>query len=161
MMKVLIINLFAIPITSVCFSQNLKMELVIQKCIDASSRDTVTFIIENPTDSDIWIKPDYLTFYFGVCASNGEIISRKTTRHLNRIGSNFFKIGKKSKKELKWTTDFFDNYQFELNKEYYVECGYEPPHLTRKEKREIKESNINLPENQFSGKSNLFRICKI
>ncbi|WP_320556846.1 hypothetical protein [Winogradskyella aquimaris] len=137
------------------------MELEIETCIDTSSQNNVTFIIENLTDSDIWINPLYLTFSFGIYSEDGNIVSRKTTRHLSGLKSEYLKVDKKSKKELKWTADFFDNYQFELNKEYYLECGYEPPYLRRKEKRKLKESNIFLSENRFDGKSNLFRICKI
>ena len=137
------------------------MELELQTCIDVSNQNIVTFIIDNPTDSDIWINPQYLTFYFGIYSNDGNLISRKTTRHLNGLESEYVKVEKKSKKELEWIADFFDNYHFETNKEYYLECGYEPPHLRRKEIKKLKESNIVLSENQFDGKSNLFRICKI
>ncbi|MFS4447863.1 hypothetical protein [Maribacter sp. 2307UL18-2] len=137
------------------------MELEIDTCIDLSSQNNVTFVIENPTDSDIWINPLYLTFYFGVYSEDGNIISRKTTRPLNGLESEYVKVEKKSKKELNWRADFFDNYQLELNKKYYLECGYEPPHLRRKDKRKLNEQNIILSENRFDGKSKLFRICEI
>ena len=121
----------------------------------------MTFVIENLTDSDIWIDPLYLTFYFEVYSVNGNKISRKTSRHLDALESDFRKVEKKSNKELEWNTDFFDNFQFELNEEYYLKCGYEPPILRGKDKRVLKTQNIELLENRFEGKSNMFRICKI
>lgn len=159
-MNKLIINVILILIPSIYFSQDLKMELKVETCIDISSQNKVTFIVENPTNSDVWINPSYLNFYFGIYSEDGNMISKKTTRHLNGLKSQHIKVEKKSKKELEWNADFFDNYQFELNKKYYLECGYEP-HMGRKEKRKLHKQNIVLSENRFNGKSNIFWVCKI
>ena len=131
-----------------------------ETCIDLSSQNNLTFIIENPTDADVWINPLYLTFNFGIYSEDGKIVARKSTRHLKGLASEYVKIEKKSKKEFKWLADFFDNYQLEINKMYYLKCGYEPPHLRRKDKRKLNEQNIRLSDNRFDGKSNLFRMCK-
>ncbi|MDT0606850.1 hypothetical protein [Croceitalea rosinachiae] len=140
------------------------MSIEIDSCVNASSRNYVSFIIENPTDSDLWIQTYFLTFYRGVYSQDGKMVSRKSTRHSNILDigeEEYTKIDKNSTRIIKWKADFFENLQFELNKEYYLECGYQPPHLGRKEKRKLKKLNIELLENQFNGKSDLFRICKL
>ena len=140
------------------------MSIEIDTCINASSSNYVSFIIENPTDSDLWIRTYFLVLYRGVYSLNGKMVSRKTTRHSNveDIGEEqYTKIDKNSTRTIKWMANFFENTQFELNKEYYIETGYEYSHLTRKEKNKFPKSGLKLAQKRFNGKSNVFKICKL
>lgn len=145
-----------------CYSQKLEMTLEVEPCVNASTENRVNFIIENQTDADYWIKPNFLTFSFRVYSKDGDTISRKTTKHLNQVSnSEYIKVGKNSKVEIEWVSDFFENYQFTLNEKYYLVSGYELTHLTRKEKKKFLKSGLRLAPYKFSGKSNLFEVCDL
>ncbi len=145
-----------------CYAQDLRMSLEIDSCIDETEINKVFFIIENATDSDYWLKANHLTFYLGVYSNNGQMVSRKTTRHINPIeATDYIKVDKKSKIKLEWRTDLFDNLRFDSNQKYYLESGYELTHLTRDEKKKFTRSGLKLAQQKFSGRSNLFEVCKI
>jgi hypothetical protein len=103
-----------------------------------------------------------LPFYFGIYSSNGDVVQRKTTRHLNAIGNNeYTKIDKNSKVTVEWLADFFDNYDFKLNQDYYIDTSYEYSHLTRDEKRKSRNPNFKLIQSKIDTRSNKFKICKL
>ncbi len=137
------------------------MTLEVEPCVNASTENRVTFIIENQSETDYWIKPYFLTFSFGVYSKNGDTISRKTTKHLNQVSSSeYIKVGRSSKVEIEWFSGLFENFQFAPNESYFIESGYVLTHLNRKEKKKLTKSGIKLARQKFSGKSNLFKICE-
>ncbi len=161
-MRYLIILFVNLIICNYSSSQNLDIKIRIDTCIDARLKNKVDFIIENNNDFDCWIKTEFLLFYFGIYSFNGDLVQRKTTRHLNEIGKNeYMKIGKKSKVTIEWSADFFDNYDFKPNEKYYIATSYEYSHLTKDEKKKFKNSDFKLIQSRIDAKSNNFRIFKL
>jgi hypothetical protein len=142
--------------------QQLDIKIVIDTCIDARLQNKVEFVIENHSTYDYWIKNEFLPFYFSIYTPDGELVGRKTTRHLNSIGNTeYTKIDKNSRVIVHWVADFFDNYDFQINKKYYIKTCYEYPFLTREEKKKSKNSDFKLIQSKNYAKSNIFRICRL
>lgn len=157
---IILITLLQLSVSS--FGQTLDINITIDTCIDARFKNKVSFVIENRNSIDYWIKTEFLTYYFQVFDTNGESIGRKTTRHLNLIGNNeYTKIEKSTIVTIDWLADFFDNYDFQINQEYYLVTSYEYPYLTRDEKKKNKKNDFKLVQSKIEAKSNRFRICKL
>jgi hypothetical protein len=155
---IILITLLQLNISS--FGQTLDISITIDTCVDARFKNRVSFVIENRNSIDYWIKTELLTYYFQVIDINGQSIGIKTTRHLNLIGNNeYTKIEKSTKVTIEWLADFFDNYDFQINHEYYIVASYEYPNLTRDEKKKSKKTDFKLVQSKIEAKSNRFRIC--
>ena len=144
-MKYVIILLMGLWVCSNSIGQKLDIGVKIDSCIDPYGLNKVDFIIRNMNDFDCFIKTNFLAVYFGIYASDGELVQKKSSNHLNRIGENeYTRVGKNSNVTITWLADFWDNFDFKINQEYYIISSYEYSHLTRKEKKKFKNSDFKL-----------------
>ncbi len=161
-MKFSIFLLLSILVCSHSFGQGLTIKIKVDSCVDANATNRVQFLIENKNNFECVIKTNFLPFYFGIYSLNGEMVPKKSSRHLNNVGNDeYIKIGKNSSESISWLADFWDNFEFKLNQEYYIATTYEYSHLTKDEKKKFKKSDIKLVQSKNNGQSNNFRICEL
>jgi hypothetical protein len=161
-MKYLFLLFICLQTGKLTIGQKLEISIKIDTCVDARLHNKVSFEIANKDNIDYWIKTEFLPFYFALYNVKGEMIERKTTRHLNLIGnSEYTLIPKNSKVKIDWLADFFNNYDFSLNQDYYLETSYEYSHLAKEEKKKSKNSDFKLYQTKVTAKSNKFKICNI
>jgi len=159
-MKFSIFLLASIVLYNHSLGQGLTIKIKVDNCVDANTINKVQFLIENNNNFDCVVKTEFLPFYFGIYSLTGEMVQRKTSRHLNTVGNNeYIQIGKNSSESIYWLADFWDNYEFKPNQEYYIATTYEYSHLTKDEKKKFKNSDVKLVQSKNQGQSNNFRVC--
>jgi hypothetical protein len=161
-MKLSIFLLISIFFYNHSIGQELIIKIKVDTCINPNAVNKVEFLIENKNNFECVVKTEFLPFYFGIYSLTGEMVERKSTRHLNAIGNKeYIIIGKNSSESISWSADFWDNFEFNQNQEYYIATTYEYSYLTRNEKKKFKKSDIKLVKSKNKGQSNNFRICKL